>query len=74
VVVSDGSACLQCFKYQRRSCPFTLDVQGVGRLLVPWGSEPALAVEKFASEALDSGHFIDKVGVGGGWVGGWLLW
>jgi hypothetical protein len=45
--------------------PFTLDVQGVGRLLVPWGSEPALAVEKFASEALDSGHFIDKVGVVG---------
>jgi len=40
--------------------PFTLQVDGIGTLVVPFSMEPAQAVTQFLSEAMDAGHAIDS--------------
>jgi hypothetical protein len=39
--------------------PYTLQVEGLGTLVVPFAVEPAHAVMQFLSEAMDMGHQID---------------
>jgi hypothetical protein len=39
--------------------PFSLAVQGLGTLNVPFGTEPADAVSQFLSQAMDAGHAVE---------------